>query len=282
MDSPLRTSLWNLLYRVVSANDRSGTAWISILRGACLVFFKETIDDLPAADNEASMRELKRLFFALPGHRVYDLFEFLLADDRSGIKELDRKLFRRGLNPVLEEEGAPVRLLRDRFVPLADEVSLDALTGAEESLSLFDLAAARRHMESALGFLARRPEPAGGEAVREAVIAVAAVVHRLHGGAARGGAPGTGAGEGADAAVSAPIVLASVEPVRERLGIPAGLAGGIEAILARCLALSGLPGAPAHPESPDPSEATFLVVFCASVIRLLVDRGAPAAESGGG
>ena len=161
MDRPLRTSLWNLLYRVVSANDRSGTAWTAILRGACLAFFKETIDDLPTADNEASMHELKRLFFDLPGHRVYDLFEFLLADDRAGVKELDRKLFRRGLNPVLEEDGAPVRLLRDRFVPLPDEVSLDAVAGAEESLSLFDLAAAKRHLESALSYLSHRPDPAG-------------------------------------------------------------------------------------------------------------------------
>ncbi len=277
MDSPLRTSLWNLLYRVVAANDRSRTAWISILRGACLAFFKETIDDLPLADNEASLRELKRLFFALPDHRVYDLFEFLLVDDRSGIKELDRKLFRRGLNPVLEEEGAPVRLLRDRFVPLADEVSLDALAGAEESLSLFDLAAARRHLDSALGFLSRRPEPAGEDAVREALIAVAAVVNSLRD--ADGGPPRAAAGEAAPP--SAPIVLGSVGPVRAKLGLAAGLAGGLEAILARCHALSGLPGAPAADGPPDPPEATFLVVFCASVIRLLLDRATPPGRSGG-
>ncbi len=250
MDRPLRTSLWNLLYRVVSANDRSGTAWTAILRGACLAFFKETIDDLPAADNEASMRELKRLFFDLPGHRVYDLFEFLLTDDRAGIKELDRKLFRRGLNPVLEEEGAPVRLLRDRFVPLPDEVSLDAFAGAEESLSLFDLAAAKRHLESALSFLSHRPDPACRDAVREAVIAVAAVVHSL-----------PGAGSAGDAPPSAGIALGSLGPVRERLGISIGLADGIEAILARCHASSGLPGAAPDAEPPDPSEATFLVVF---------------------
>lgn len=278
MDDALRNSLWNLLYRVVAANDRSRTAWTSILRGACLSFFKETIDDLPVGDNEASLRELKRLFFGLPEHRVYDLFEFLLVDDRSGIKELDRKLFRRGLNPVLEEEGAPVRLLRDRLVPLADEVSLDALAGAEESLSLFDLAAAKRHMESALGYLSRRPDPAGQDAVREAVIAVAAVVHSLR----RGGAPAAGAGEGGDAPPSAGIVVGSVEPVREKLGLSAGLAGGIEAIVARCHALSGLPGVPPGGEPPDPSEATFLVVFCASVIRLLLDRATPAGKGDGG
>ncbi len=281
MDSPLRTSLWNLLYRVVSANDRTRTAWISILRGTCLAFFKETIDDLPATDNEASIRELKRLFFALPAHRVYDLFEFLLVDDRSGTKELDRKLFRRGLNPVLEEEGAPVRLLRDRFVPLADEVSLDALAGAEESLSLFDLAAAKRHMESALGFLSRRPDPAGREAVREAVIAVAAVVHSLRG--ARAAEPRAARpGEGAGASASTGIALGSVGPVREQLGISAGLADGIEAILGRCHALSGLSGGRPGGESPDPAEATFLVVFCASVIRLLLDRGSPPAKGSAG
>ena len=122
-------------------------------------------------------------------------------------------------------------------------------------------------MDSALGYLSRRPDPAGRDAVREAVIAVAAVVHSLR----RGDAP-----------PSVGIVVGSVEPVREKLGLPAGLAGGIEAIVARCHALSGLPGAPPGGEPPDPSEATFLVVFCASVIRLLLDRATPAGQGGGG
>src|SRR3990170_3131625 len=90
--TPLRKSLWNLLYRVISSSDHSRTAWGAILRGSCLAFFKETIDDLPTADNEASCRALKDLFFGLPDHRIWDLFEFLLTDDRAGMKEVDRKL----------------------------------------------------------------------------------------------------------------------------------------------------------------------------------------------
>ena len=39
--TPLRNSLWNLLYRIVSLNDHSRTAWGAILRGACRAFFKE-------------------------------------------------------------------------------------------------------------------------------------------------------------------------------------------------------------------------------------------------
>ncbi len=273
MERSLRNSLWNLLYRSVSAGDRTRTAWTSILRGACLSFFKETIDDLPAADNEASLGELKRHFFELSGHRVYDLFEFFLVDDRAGLKELDRKLLRRGLNPVLEEEGAPVRLLRERFVPLSDESSLDAVEGADEALSLFDLAAARRHMDSAVAFLSARSEPAAREAVREAVIAVAAVVRSLRGGAAAGAPRDAACGETGDEPRADQIALGTVGPVREALGIPEGVAGGIDAILARCHRLSGLPGAPADVEPPDPAETAFLIVFCASVIRFLLDRG---------
>lgn len=281
MESALRNSLWNLLYRVVAANDRTKTAWTAILRGACLAFFKETIDDLPAADNDASLREFKRLFFAIPGHRVYDLFEFLLVDDRAGIKELDRKLIRRGLNTVLEDEAAPVRLMRDRLVPLSDELSLDAVAGAGETLSLFDLAAASRHMESAISFISRRPDPACREAIREAVIAVAAVVHSLRVDPAAK-LPGAGRGEEGGPSGAGAIVLGSVGPVRERLGISGGLGEGIEATLARCHAASGLPGAPAEGEPPDPAEATFLVVFCASVIRLLLARGGPSGKRGEG
>jgi len=279
MDGALRNSLWNLLFRVVSANDRSRTAWTALLRGACLAFFKETIDDLPAADNDAASRAFKRLFFGIPRHRVYDLFEFLLVDDRAGIKELDRKLLRRGLNPVLEEEGAPVRLLRDRLVPLSDELSIDAVAGAQETLSLFDLPAASRHIESAISFLSRRPDPAVRDAIREAVIAVAAVVHSLR--AAPAGTPSR-AGAEEDMSGSGAIALGTVGPVRERLGISGSLADGIEATLARCHALSGLPGAPPDSEPPDAAEATFLVVFCAAVIRLLLGRRGPSGRGGDG
>ncbi|MGE5663642.1 MAG: hypothetical protein ACM31I_04855 [Deltaproteobacteria bacterium] len=278
VDTPLRNSLWNLLYRVVSANDRSRTAWTALLRGACLAFFKQTIDDLPSADNDASMREFKRLFFGIPAHRVYDLFEFLLADDRGGMKELDRKLIRRGLNPVLEEDAAPVRLQRDRFVPLSDELSLDAVAGAGEALSLFDLAAARRHLESAVSFLSRRPDPATREAVREAVISVAAVVRSLRD--APAGTP-PGAGEAGNVPESGVIAMGTIGPVREALAIDAGLAEAIDVTLSRCHALSGLPGAAPGSEPPDPAEATFLVVFCATVIRFLLSRAGPPGGGGG-
>lgn len=256
--SPLRNSLWNLLYRAVSYTDLSRTAWSSILRGSCLSFFKEPIDDLPDGDNEASRREFKRLFFQLPDHRVYDLFEFLLADDRAGLKETDRKLIRRRLNPVLDEEKAPVRLLRDRFVPLPDELGLDAVASAQEDLTLFDLAASARHLEAAVAFLSRRPEPAGREAVREAVLAVAGVVHGLRGqGAAGAQRPG-------------PVAVGTVAPAAESFGMPADLTPGIDALLKRCHAVSGLPGGADPDGSVEPPEAAFLVVFCASVVRYLL------------
>jgi len=248
----LRNSLWNLLYRVVSSNDHSRTAWGAILRGSCLAFFKQPIDDLPSSDNDASRRSLKEIFFRIPDYRIYDLYEFLLSDDRAEFKEADRKLVRRGLNHVLEEELAPVRLLRDRFVPLPDELGLDAVMTAEEKLTLFDLDAACRHLQSAVRFLSRRPDPDGREAAREALIAVAAVVHTLAGG-------------------SGEVSLGTIAPVAGRLGISPELAGGIESILGHCHAVSGLPGSEPVP-SVDIAEASFLVVVCSSVINMLLSR----------
>ena len=251
--TPLRNSLWNLLYRIVSSNDRSRTAWGAILRGACLSFFKEPVDELPLADNEAARREFRRYFFGLSDERVYDLYEFLLTDDGAGMKEVDRKLIRRALNRILEEEGAPVRLLRDKFVPLPDELGLDAVVAAGEKLSLFDLDAAARHLQAAVEFLSRRPEPAPKEAIREAVIAVAATVRSL----------ADGSGE---------IAMGTIGPVAERLGIRNRLREGIDAMLSHCHSASGLPGGGPGEGTPDLAEATFLVVCCSSVIRLLLSR----------
>jgi hypothetical protein len=251
--TPLRKSLWNLLYRVISSSDHSRTAWGAILRGSCLAFFKETIDDQPTADNEASRGVLKDLFFRLPDHRVYDLFEFLLTNDRAGMKEVDRKLLRRGLNRVLDEEGAPVRLLRDRFLPLPDELALDAVATAEENLSLFDLAAASLQLQSAVAYLSRRPDPASAEAVREAVFAVASVVRTLAGS-------------------SGEVAMGTVAPVAGRLGFSPELCQGIDGLLRYCHSRSGLPGAGKTDKPVDLAEATFLVVCCSSVVNLLLFR----------
>ncbi len=249
----LRKSLWNLLYRIVSSNDHARTAWGFILRGSCLAFFKETIDELPTGDNESSRKVLKEFFFRLPEYRVYDLFEFLLTDDRAEMKEVDRKLLRRGLNRVLEEEGAEVRLLRDRFLPIPGELALEDVAGAEEKLTLFDLASAARHLQSAVAFLSRRPDPAAAEAVRESVIAVAAVVRTLAGG-------------------SGEVAMGTVAPAAERLSLSPGLREGIEGLLGYCHSVSGLAETGKPDRSVDLAEAIFLVVCCSSVINLLLTR----------
>lgn len=250
--TPLRNSLWNLLFRIVASTDHSRTAWCAILRGGCLHFFREPIDELPLSDNEASRRRFRDLFFGLPDHRVYDLYEFLLADDRAGLKEADRKLVRHTINRVLDEEMAPVRLLRDRFVPLADSAGIDAAAGAEEALSLFGMDAAARHQSNAIAFLSRRPEPAARESVAESVLAVAAVVRTL-----------SGAG--------GPVAVGTVGPVADRVGLKGEFLAAVEALLGRAHAASGLPGA-SHPAAPGFAEAKLLVVFCASLVEFLLAR----------
>jgi len=230
-------------------------AWTTILRGSCFAFFKEPIDELPLSDNDAARLAFKDLFFGLPDHRVYDLFEFFLVDDRGGLKEMDRKLIRRGLNDLLEREGTTVRLYHDRFRPYQDVLGFDEVAQAGETVKLFDMAAAQRHMETAVAYLSRRPEPESRGAIREGVLAVTAVAREV---AAR-----AGGGE-------APLVVGSVAHAAAAAKIPAELLEGIEAILRRAHALSGLPvdgvEPPAGAGPVDPGEAHFLVVFLSSLI----------------
>jgi hypothetical protein len=164
--TPLGNSLWNLLFRVLSSTDFAHIAWTTVLRGACLSFFKEPIDELPLSDNDASRLALKDRFLNLPEPRLYDLFEFFLLDDNAGLKEMDRKLIRRGLNDLLEREGANVRLYHNRFRPYQDLLGFDEVAQAGETVRLFDMAAAQRHMETAVVYLSRRPEPESRGAIR--------------------------------------------------------------------------------------------------------------------
>ncbi|HEX7520017.1 MAG TPA: hypothetical protein VF325_07005, partial [Candidatus Deferrimicrobium sp.] len=160
---------------------------------------------------------------------MYDLFEFFLVDDQGGLKEMDRKLIGRGLNELLEREGTTLRLYHDRFRPYQDVLGFDEVAQAEETVRLFDMAAAQRHMETAVAYLSRRPEPEFRGAIREAVLAVTAVAREVASREARKG------GE------ESPLIVGSVAHAAATAGIPPELLGGIEAILCRAHALSGLP-----------------------------------------
>lgn len=267
----LRNSLWNLLFRVVSSTDFSRIAWTTILRGACLSFLSEPIDELPLSDNDASRLALKARFLALPDHRVYDLFEFLLTDDHAGLKEMDRKLIRRGLNELLEREGAPVRLYRDRFRPYQDFLGFDEMAEAGETVRLFDMAAAQRHMSTAVAYLSRRPDPEYRGAVREAVLAVAAVAREIS------------AKDAAGSGEPRPVIVGSAAHAAKAAGIPPELLGGIEALLRRAHEVSGLPiGGEASgvgAEELDPGEAHLLVVFASSLVVYLSRKGAGSVRS---
>ena len=256
--SPLRNSLWNLLFRVLSSTDFARIAWTTVLGGACLSFFKEPIDELPLSDNDVSRLALKDRFFGLPDHRVYDLFEFFLVDDHAGLKEMDRKLIRRGLNDLLEREGSTVRLYHDRFRPYQEFLGFDEVAQAEETVRMFDMAAAQRHLATAVAYLSRRPEPEYRGAIREAVLAVTAVAREV---AAR---------EVGKAGVEAPLVVGSVVHAAAAAGMPAELVRGIDLLLRRAHTLSGLPidggETPAGDGPVDSREAHFLVVFASSLI----------------
>lgn len=256
----LRNSLWNLLFRVLSSTDFSKSVWSAMLQGAGLAFFKEPIDALPL-ENDAAREALKSRFFALSDDGVYDFFEFLLSNDHAGIKEMDRKLIRRGMNDLLEREGAGMRLYRDRFRPYADDLGFEEMAAAEDAVRLFDLAAARRHLDAAHAYLMRRPEADARGAVREAVLAVAAVALEV----ARRGAP--------DGTAPPLLVVGSVAHAAKAAGLPAELLPGIEAVLHRAHVLSGLPiGENTHGgvDAVDLREARLLVVFASSLIVFLL------------
>ncbi len=263
--TPLRNSLWNLLFRVLSATDYSKVAWTAVLRGAALSFFKEPVDALPLSDNDASRLALKERFFALSDGAAYALFEFLLTDNTAAVKEVDRKLIRRGLNELLEREGADVRLFRDRFRPYQDALGFNETAEAERAVCLFDLEAARRHLYQAQACLVAEPMPQSRDALREAVLAVAAVALEAEKRGAREGDP-----------PPRPVV-GSVARAARAAGMPEGMLPGVESLLRRAHVLSGLPvdgeDAPRGPEPVDDREARLLVVFASSLIVFLLGKG---------
>ncbi len=193
---------------------------------------------------------------------MYGLFEFFLSDDTAGLKEVDRKLIRRGLNELLEREEADVRLHHDKFLPYRDALGFNESAEAERAVNLFDLDAARRHLYQAQVYLSALPEPESRAALREAVLAVAAVALEA---AKRGAKEGDPAPR---------LVVGSVAHAARAARIPEGMLPLIESLLRRAHVLSGLPidagDAPREPEAVDAREARLLVVFASSLIVFLL------------
>ena len=183
----LHNSLWNLFYDLYEERDKD--YWVSVAKHVATYFRKVPVDNLPYRDYEA--REwLKKYFFSLPWHGVYDLTEFIAHHHRvmttrrySSYGEISHRATEskvlEQLNYVLERELSGYRFIQGVLTPIAAKEEVEAIDTAVAAAKKTGLVGAHQHIRTALELLGKKPAPDYRNAIKEAISAVESVAKQI-------------------------------------------------------------------------------------------------------
>lgn len=184
MSEPLRNSLWNVLLETVfeTNNPSQRSHAVSAAQMIWGYFLHRTLDTLPTGAG-ACVSVIKQEFFDEHSEwwKVYNLLEFLAVDYLSRTSQVTLFHFQRLANDAFEEHLAGYRLIEGSIIPISSEAEVSAI---EEAISLAqenELLGAAKHLHTAIGHLAKKPEPDFRNSVKESISAVESVAKQLTG-----------------------------------------------------------------------------------------------------
>lgn len=188
MSTELRNSLWNVVHvHHLHNRDRPGGELYPVrLRriafSAQLEFFKLPIDELEVHSDDYVER-IKNWFFKSEFYQVYDLIEWLA---QFGAQHLDAPSARAGkmdfskaVNSTMQDERAGYRLVQFNFVPITNEVEIEAVNAAATQKAGFEAVAA--HIQAAISLLSDRKNPDFRNSIKESISAVEAAARAVTG-----------------------------------------------------------------------------------------------------
>nr|WP_312660634.1 hypothetical protein [Stenotrophomonas geniculata] len=178
MDSALRVALWNA-YQLNVIGPGKNTAFS--VNSSLMPFFRrlwdellhEPVNEIPTR-YESLADELRRYFFGIEWHGVYEFLEFSL----SGVMP---NHFRDGLtaslNLALAREMSGYRLINNIFSPITD---IQEISNIEEALNREDApASATLHLRTALALMSDRVNPDYRNSIKESISAVESMAKHL-------------------------------------------------------------------------------------------------------
>jgi hypothetical protein len=182
MDDDLRNSLWSVLtlcfwnkfknQGLYAEHLVKGSNLDGLITAYWLHLFKEPVDAIPESYHSAR-DELRRRFFKLRWHEVYDFLEVTL-----GWGPTDHaKSFRNSCNTVLEREIAGYRLVNGQVTPITSD---DEIQSIEDAIA-GPFTGASKHLATALSLFSDRKTPDYRNSIKESISAVEAMARILTG-----------------------------------------------------------------------------------------------------
>lgn len=178
MSQELRNSLWNVVH--YTYDHRSLSNWVKLNKVSAFYFFRRPVDEV-SSDDYREMRYIKNTFFGMDWATAYDFIEFAGAgvEEIIGNSSISSIEFQELANSVLESECSGYRFIEGRLAPITTSAEMAEISEALESSSNSDMLGAHKHLDAALGFLAKRPTPDYRNSIKESISAVESIARLL-------------------------------------------------------------------------------------------------------
>jgi len=168
MNDALRNSLWNVLDMYIWSMDSflysshgNQPGIDSFSRLLWYFHFKKPMDSRPSKPREI-LGAIRTYYFKYQWYEVYNFLEHVL------IFEHDKNLID-AVNGVLEQELAGYRFIKSAFVPITDEVEVEAI---QKALTEGPFSGVHAHIRMAMEHLSRHENPDYRNSIKESVSAV--------------------------------------------------------------------------------------------------------------
>jgi hypothetical protein len=169
IDDELKNGLWQACLEFPLSSNQFYTAgstrFEATVRGIYVNVLKETSDEIPATTSKV-MGRLKKWFYEAEWYQIYNLLEYLLSKDESGVLTKRVTFF-------LAREKSGYRIIQNKFVPITDPVELHAV--AEAGSLPFRFSSAREHIQTAIVLFSRKPNPDYRNSIKESISAVESI-----------------------------------------------------------------------------------------------------------
>lgn len=174
MNDSLRNSLWNVLdiffwsrdfflYRQYGEGDIDAFS-----RRLWFNYFKKPMDSRPS-DPPKILKAIRSYYFESAWYEVYNFLEYIL------IAEGNRKVIE-SINHILEREISGYRFIESAFVPVTDEVEVEAV---HKALTEGPFSGVHAHLKKAMEHLSRRENPDYRNSIKESISAVESMAREV-------------------------------------------------------------------------------------------------------
>lgn len=250
MDEDLRNRLWNIYLihigypiRISKNVDEIHNAYLRILWN---YYFKLPLDEMPYK-NDKTIAEIRDHFFDCEWYEVYNLIEFTLEK----AKFINKTLFIKQINEVLEDELSGYRIIKDKFIPLTDEIEIEEIEESLNNTYNRNIEGANIHLNSALILLSNRDNPDFRNSIKESISAVESLCLFI-------------TNESNDA------LGKTLSKLKEKIDIHGALERGFKSIYGYTSDAEGIRHALLEKDNLDLEDAIFMLVSCSAFINYII------------